>query len=108
MLGREVVEGQQLIAIFDQALDYLLVFDAPDLDEDIERRERILLGLGHPDLLQRPLSFSVAGSSVTCSAHWRSCAPSNVGHGSVTLCEERAARSTSRSSRLPHLEPNRL
>src|SRR5689334_21160953 len=57
MLGREVVEGQQRIAIFDQALDRLVVFDAPGLDEDIERRERILLCLGHPDLLQRPLGF---------------------------------------------------
>src|SRR6516225_3096433 len=57
MLGREIVEGQQCIAIFDQALDRLVVFDAPGLDEDIERRERILLGLGHPDLLQRPLGF---------------------------------------------------
>src|SRR6476660_158767 len=57
MLGREVVEGQQRIAIFDQALDRLVVFDAPGLDEDIERRERILFSLGHPDLLQRPLGF---------------------------------------------------
>src|SRR5215472_10591417 len=30
---------------------------APGFDEDIERCERILLGLGHPDLLQRSLGF---------------------------------------------------
>src|SRR5947199_7505598 len=57
VLGREVVEGQQRIAILAQALDRLVVFDAPGLDEGVERHERILLGLGHPDLLQRPLGF---------------------------------------------------
>lgn len=29
VLGREVVEGEQRIAILDQALDRLVVFDAP-------------------------------------------------------------------------------
>src|SRR6266568_4309489 len=57
VLGREVVEGQQRVAILAQALDRLVVFDAPGLDEGVERHERILLGLGHPDLLQRPLGF---------------------------------------------------
>src|SRR6059036_1115390 len=57
VLGREVVEGQQRIAILAQALDRLVVFDAPGLDEGVERHERILLGLGHPDLLQRSLGF---------------------------------------------------
>ena len=57
VLGREVVEGEQRVAILDQALDRLVVFDAPGFDEGIERGERILLGLGHPDLLQRPLGF---------------------------------------------------
>jgi hypothetical protein len=41
----------------DQALDRLVVFDAPGFDEGIERGECIPLGLGHPDLLQRPLGF---------------------------------------------------
>jgi len=36
------------------ALSY---FDAPGFDEGIERGECIPLGLGHPDLLQRPLGF---------------------------------------------------
>ena len=57
MLGRKVVEGEQRIAIFDQALDHLVVFDAPGLNEGVECHERILLGFGHPDLLQRPLGF---------------------------------------------------
>jgi hypothetical protein len=39
------------------ARDRPIVFDAPGFDEDIERRERILLGLGHPDVLQRSLGF---------------------------------------------------
>src|SRR5262245_49502191 len=33
--------------------------DAPGLDEGIERRERILLGLSHPDLLQRSLGLGL-------------------------------------------------
>ena len=45
VLGREVVEGEQRVAILDQALDRLVVFDAPGFDEDIEGRERIVLGL---------------------------------------------------------------
>src|SRR5215471_7650675 len=59
VLGREIVEGEQRRAILDQALDRLVVFDAPGLDEGIERRERILLGLGHPDLLQRSLGLKL-------------------------------------------------
>src|ERR1700740_3480908 len=57
MLGREVVESEERIAILDEAFDRLLVFDAPDLDEDVERRKRLLLGFRHPDLLQRSLGF---------------------------------------------------
>src|SRR5262245_33902931 len=57
VLGREIVEGEQRVAILDQALDCLVVFDAPALDEGVEGRERVLLGLGHPDVLQRPLGF---------------------------------------------------
>jgi hypothetical protein len=46
VLGPEVVEGEQRVVILDQALDCLVVFDAPGFDEGVERRERILLGLG--------------------------------------------------------------
>jgi hypothetical protein len=45
----ERVEGEQRVAILDQALDRLVVFDGPSFDEGVERRKRILLGLGHPD-----------------------------------------------------------
>src|SRR5262245_49618977 len=57
LLGREVVEGEQSVEILDQALGRLVVFDALGLDEGVEGRKRILLGLGHPDFLQRPLGF---------------------------------------------------
>ena len=57
VLCREVVEGEQSIAIFDQAFDRLLVFDGVDFDECVECDESILLGLGHPDLLQCALGL---------------------------------------------------
>src|SRR5262249_48924409 len=57
VLSREVVEAEQGVAILDQALDRLVVFDAPRLDEGVEGGKRIRLGLGHPDFLQCPLGF---------------------------------------------------
>src|SRR5256885_1138216 len=36
VLSREVVEGKQRVAILDQALDSLVVFDAPSFDEGVE------------------------------------------------------------------------
>src|SRR5215475_15712161 len=59
MFGREVIEGKQRLTILDQAFDGLVVFDAPGFNEGIERRERIFLGLGHPDFLERPLGLGV-------------------------------------------------
>jgi hypothetical protein len=38
------------VAILNQALDHPVVFNAPGFDEGVERRERILLTLRHPDL----------------------------------------------------------
>src|SRR5205807_10613987 len=57
VLSREVVEGKQRVAILDQALDSLVVFDAPGFDEGVERGECIVLGRGHPDLLERTLGL---------------------------------------------------
>src|ERR1700681_5018566 len=57
VLSREVVEGKQHVAILDQALDSLVVFDAPSFDEGVERGECLLLGLGHPNLLERTLGL---------------------------------------------------
>ena len=102
MLGREVVEGQQRIAIFDQALDRLVVFDAPGLNEDIERRERIPLGLGHPDLLQRGFAFECwlfgnlfSTLVVLCTQQrW----PRVCGQTSSTACQKPSAPSATANS----------
>jgi hypothetical protein len=53
----KVVEGEQRVAILDQAFDRLVVFDALGFREGVECYERVLLGLGHPDLLQCTLGF---------------------------------------------------
>jgi hypothetical protein len=45
MLGREVVEGEQRVAIPDQAFNRLVVFDAPDLDESVEGGKRMIFKL---------------------------------------------------------------
>src|SRR4030088_905033 len=55
VLSREVVEGKQRVAILDQALDSLVVFDAPGFDEGVERGECMVLGRGDSDLLARTL-----------------------------------------------------
>src|SRR6516225_6748629 len=60
LFGRKVVEGQQRIAILDQTIDRSIVLDAPGFDEGIKCDECILLGLGHPDLLQRLLGSASA------------------------------------------------
>src|SRR5665213_1852157 len=57
VFGRKVIKRKQRIAILDQALDRLVVFYAPGFDEGVECHEGILLGLGHPDLLERTLGF---------------------------------------------------
>src|ERR1700732_2386316 len=57
VLSRKVVESKQRVAILDQALDSLVVFDAPGFDEGVECGECILPGLGHPDLLERTLGL---------------------------------------------------
>ncbi len=59
MLGREVVESQQRVSIFAQAVGRLLVFQRVALDEGVERQLGCGLGFGHPDLLQRAFGFRV-------------------------------------------------
>src|SRR5271167_4184111 len=49
MFGREVVEGEQRVPVLLQAFDGLLIFDGIGLDEDVERRLRVLPRFGHPD-----------------------------------------------------------
>src|SRR5207302_9186029 len=59
VLGREVVERQQRIAVLGQAIGSSLVFDLVGFDKGFQGRNGILLGLGHPDLLQRALGLGV-------------------------------------------------
>src|ERR1700716_3021999 len=100
VLSREVVEGKQRVAILDQALDSLVVFDAPDFDEGVERGECILLGLGHPDLLERTLGLRLLLGSlfktlaVLCAQQrW----PRVLGHTSSTACQKPTAPSATAS-----------
>jgi hypothetical protein len=58
VLGREVVEGEQRVAVLAQALDRLVVFATVALDEGVEGGVRILPGLGHPDVVQRALGLA--------------------------------------------------
>ena len=52
MLGGEVIESQQRIAVLVQAFRRLLVFHLIVLDESIKRSLGVSLGLGRPNLLQ--------------------------------------------------------
>ena len=66
VLGGEVVEGEQHVAILRQAFDRLVVLRAVDFHESIEGGLGVLPGLGHPDVLQCPLGLCLAGSSAAC------------------------------------------
>src|SRR5674536_134093 len=57
MLGREVVEGEQRLAVFRQALDGLVVLDAIGFGERIECILGGLPGLRYPDVLQCSLGL---------------------------------------------------
>src|SRR6202035_5306295 len=59
VLGREVVERVRRIAVLGQAIGRSLVFDLIGFDKGFQGRNGILLGLGHPDLLQRTLGLGV-------------------------------------------------
>src|SRR5260370_37617648 len=58
VLGRKVIEGEQWVAIFAEALDSLLVLDAIAFDEAIECSLGVLPGLRHPDVLQCTLGLA--------------------------------------------------
>jgi hypothetical protein len=59
VLCREVVERREDVAILGQAIDGLLAIRAVGVHEHVECDERVLLGLGHPDLLKGAPSFRV-------------------------------------------------
>ncbi len=64
VLGGEIVERQQCVAILGQALGGLLVFQLVGFEEDVEGGLGGDPGLCHPDLLQRPLGLRLR-------AHWQ-------------------------------------
>src|SRR5258707_8341300 len=106
VLSREVVEGKQRVAILDQALDSLVVFDAPSFDEGVERGECILLGLGHPNLLERTLGLRLLAlgqlvqdiGGLVHPQRW----PRFLGHTSSTACQKpRAPAATACSGTIP-------
>src|SRR4030081_3433878 len=102
VLSREVVEGKQRVAILDQALDSLVVFDAPGFDEGVERGECIVLGLGHPDLLERTLGLRLLAlgqlvqdiGGLCTQQRW----PRILGHTSSTACQKPRAPSATANS----------
>src|SRR3954466_3239711 len=51
VLGGEIVEGEQGMAVLRQARGGLIVFQLVGGDEGVERGLGVLAGLGHPDLL---------------------------------------------------------
>ena len=59
MLGREVVESLQSIAVLDQAFDRLGVLGAVGLEEEVKGVLGIHSGLGHPDVLEVALGFAL-------------------------------------------------
>ena len=52
MLGRKVVEGQQRLPVFRQAVDRLRVLHLVGLEEEVESLLRILPRRGQVDLVQ--------------------------------------------------------
>jgi hypothetical protein len=98
ILTEEVVEGKQRVAILDQALDSLVVFDASDFDEGVERGECILLGLGPPDLLERTLGLRLLALGQLVQDIGGLVRPRVLGHTSSTACQKPRALSATASS----------
>ena len=59
MPGGEVVEGQEFVAVLDQAFDGLGVFRAVGVDKQFELLAGIFPGLGLPDVVQRLLCLGL-------------------------------------------------
>jgi hypothetical protein len=57
VLGREVVEGEQVSAVLGQAFSRPVVFHAVSLDEEIERGGGLGLRFGHPDIFEMRLGL---------------------------------------------------
>ena len=61
VLGREVVEGEQLHPVLGQAGDGLVVLGTEDFHEEVEGFLGLVLGFGHPDVLQALLDLGLDG-----------------------------------------------
>lgn len=59
MLGWKIVEGEQLLAILDQAFGGLGIFCLEGFNEQIKGLMRILAGLGLPDVVQHLLGLGL-------------------------------------------------
>ena len=59
MLGREIIECQQFIAVPEQAFGGIRVFRLEGVDEQIERGMCILAGLGLPYVMQHFLRLGL-------------------------------------------------
>ena len=91
VLSREVVEGKQRVAILDQALDSLVVFDAPDFDEVLPPGECIRLVLAIQISWMRMLGFRSPAPGRPASAHTdrRPGAPNSAGRVSSATSPDR-------------------
>lgn len=52
VLGREVVERQQFVTIFTEALGHLWVIGTVGLHEEVKSLMGLLTYIGHPDVVQ--------------------------------------------------------
>jgi len=59
MLGREVVEGEQLFSVLDQAFGGFGVFRLEGVDEQIEGGMGVLTRFGLPDVVQHLLDLGL-------------------------------------------------
>src|SRR4030081_2027866 len=112
VLSREVVEGKQRVAILDQALDSLVVFDAPSFDEGVANAASASFLVSAIQISwSARLAFDcwLLGSlfktlAVLCTQQrW----PRVLGHTSPTPCQKPTAPSATASSG-PIASPRRL
>jgi len=77
MLGREVVEGKQRLAILGEAGGGLFILQAVGAEKSVEGDLGVLPRLGHPDFLQGALGFRLLALRQFIE-DGRSCAPSSA------------------------------
>src|SRR5271156_7211835 len=93
MLGGEVVEGEQRLAVFAQALDSLLILDAIAFGEAIECSPRQPSWSPPSRCLAGHAWLLFAGPLAACSRHSLFCAPNSVAHASSATPHRPLSRS---------------